>query len=75
MLEIVASVNGDAAQSFEAEIREIKKLSIGSCVKFDAGKLTKPGMKASGFGGMGGMGGDYSDMMGGGMEGGMDGDL
>lgn len=65
LLEIVATVNGNAQQAFEAEIREIKKLSIGRSVTFNQGTISDPGSKArGGFGGMGGYG-----------YGGMDGDM
>ena len=54
LLQIVAAVNGGAQQSFEAEIREIKKLSIGKSVTFNQGSISDPGSRATrGFGGMG----------------------
>ncbi|QDV42897.1 hypothetical protein Enr13x_27480 [Stieleria neptunia] len=65
LLQIVAAVNGGAQQSFEAEIREIKNLSIGKSVTFNQGSISDPGSRATaGFGG--GMGMDdmegYGDM-------------
>ncbi|MEM6472422.1 MAG: hypothetical protein AAF802_22865, partial [Planctomycetota bacterium] len=69
LLQVIAEVNGDAKQRFEAKIREIKMISMGRSVKFDQGNISVPGSRASGgFGGMGGMMGgmgDYGDMMGG----------
>ncbi|MCO8121554.1 hypothetical protein NHH03_07390 [Stieleria sp. TO1_6] len=62
LLQIVATVNGDAKQSFEAKIHEIKKLAIGKSVTFDSGTISDPGVRAKGgFGGM--MDGGYEDMM------------
>ena len=61
LLQIVAAVNGDAKQAFEAEIREIKKLAIGRSVKFNQGNISDPGSRVqAGFGGLGGM--DYDEM-------------
>ncbi|MEM6472655.1 MAG: hypothetical protein AAF802_24050 [Planctomycetota bacterium] len=78
LLQVIAEVNGDAKQRFEAKIREIKMISMGRSVKFDQGNISVPGSRASGgFGGMGGMMGmgmgmgdmsgmdDYGDMGGG----------
>ncbi|MEO1617188.1 MAG: hypothetical protein AAFV88_15160 [Planctomycetota bacterium] len=57
LLQIVSAVNGDAKQRFEANIREIKAISMGESVKFDQGNISEPGSRAAGgFGGMGGMG-------------------
>nr|WP_161501260.1 hypothetical protein [Rhodopirellula sp. SM50] len=54
LLQIVAAVNSGAQQSFEAEIREIKKLSIGKSVTFNQGSISDPGSRVTaGFGGMG----------------------
>jgi hypothetical protein len=50
MLRIIAQVNGDAKQAFEAEIREIKALKIGSSVDFSGGKISAPGSRAVGGG-------------------------
>jgi hypothetical protein len=58
MLQIIANVNGDAQQPYQAKIHEIAKISIGSKVSFTAGTISKPGEGA--VGGMGGM--DYMDM-------------
>ncbi|MEO9933277.1 hypothetical protein [Rhodopirellula bahusiensis] len=71
LLAIVADVNGDAQQPFEAKIHVINHLSLGKKVKFTSGAIQKPGVAMTGgMGGMGmGMGGDdmYGDMgMGGG---------
>ena len=64
LLKIVAEVNGDASQSFEAKIREIKRLSIGKSVTFNQGNISDPGSRAS-FGYGGDMGyGMEDDMMG-----------
>ncbi len=65
LLEIVAKVNGDARQPFEAKIREIRKLAIGKSVRFGAGSIASPGSNAT-FGGMEGMEG--MEMMMGGEE-------
>ena len=43
MLEVVADVNGDAEQPFQAKIREIKQLTIGSDADFSQGDILKPG--------------------------------
>lgn len=55
LMRIIANVNGDAQQSFEAKIREIKKIGIGKSVKFGQGSISKPGR--TGGGGMAGYGG------------------
>lgn len=56
LLEIVDFVNGGAQQAFEAEIREIMKLSIGKSVTFNQGTISDPGSRVtSSFGGYGGM--------------------
>ncbi len=75
MLSIIASVNGDARQRFQAKIREIDKLAIGRSVKFGAGNISQPGSgMGGGMDGMGmgmdGMG--MEDMYAGGMDSGMD---
>ncbi|MDM4018372.1 hypothetical protein [Roseiconus lacunae] len=71
MLQIIANVNGDAKQAFEAKIREIKAMGIGKSVTFDEGTISDPGSRAMNMGmGMGmdmgyddmGMGGDYDSM-------------
>ncbi|OYP33139.1 hypothetical protein [Rhodopirellula sp. MGV] len=55
LLQIVAVVNGDAKQAFEAKIREIKSLAIGKSVSFTEGTMSEPGSRIS-AGGMGGYG-------------------
>ncbi|QEG00038.1 hypothetical protein Mal15_41060 [Stieleria maiorica] len=63
LLEIVAAVNGGAQQAFEAEIREIKKLSIGRSVTFNQGSISDPGSRiTASFGGMDDMMEGYEDM-------------
>ena len=78
LLAIVAEINGEARQPYQAKIHEISKIGIGSSVKTDAGYISKPGQGSMG-GMMGGMGGEMDDMMGGmdGMDmmGGMMGDM
>ena len=68
MLEIVANVNGDAEQSYQAKVKEITSIKIGKSVKFGAGEIAKPGdgIKTGGMG----MGMDMEEMenMGMGME-------
>ncbi len=60
LLQIVADVNGDVTQPYQAKIHEIRKIGIGKSVKFGAGNVSKPGAR---MGGMGmGMGMDM-DMM------------
>ena len=74
MLRIIAEVNGDAKQAFEANIREIQSLKIGSSVDFSGGNISAPGARAGGgaFGMMGDDGeGGYGGM--GEAEGEMDG--
>ncbi|MGB7329208.1 MAG: hypothetical protein WBD31_30280 [Rubripirellula sp.] len=74
LLQIVAKVNGDATQPYQAQIHEISKIAIGRSVKAGAGTISKPGANASmgmGMGmGMDDMGMDDMDMMG--MEMGME---
>ncbi len=82
LLAIVADVNGEAQQPFEAKIHVINHLSLGKKVKFTAGSIQKPGVAMTGGMGMGmdmgmdmgmGMGDDmYGGMDGGDMYGGMD---
>ena len=43
LLQIIANVNGDAKQPFQARVHEIKQIGIGSSVAFDTGELAKPG--------------------------------
>ena len=70
LLQIIANVNGDANQPFQAKIREISRIGIGASVDFEMGNLAQPGegRRAGGMGGYGiegGMGGMYdSDAMG-----------
>ncbi len=42
LMQIVASVNGDVAQRFQAKIHEINAVAIGRSVKNTAGLLSKP---------------------------------
>ncbi|TWU10800.1 hypothetical protein [Allorhodopirellula heiligendammensis] len=69
LLEIIATVNGEAKQPFEAKIREIKQLSMGRKVRFTEGVLASPSVT----GGMGMDGMMDSGMMDSGM--GMDGSM
>ena len=69
LLEIISAVNGDAKQSFEAEIREIKKLSIGRSVDFDQGNISDPGSRVQAGFAMGGYDMDMEMEMGGAYEG------
>ena len=64
LLQIIANVNGDANQPFQAKIREISRIGIGASVDFEMGNLAQPGegRRAGGMGGYGiegGMGGMY----------------
>lgn len=63
LMQIIATVNGDAGQRFQAKIRGINRISIGRSVPTSAGTLSKPNKPGAAAGGMGGM-----DSMGGGME-------
>lgn len=64
LLQIVADVNGDARQPYQAKIREIRNIGIGSSVKFDSGQIAKPGEGMTAGGGMYSMEMmDGSDMM------------
>jgi len=70
LMQIVASVNGEAVQRFQAKIREINRISIGSSVSTTAGSVSKPSNDATammgdmgGMGGMGDMGMDMSSGM------------
>ncbi|ELP32987.1 hypothetical protein [Rhodopirellula baltica] len=75
LLAIVADVNGEAQQPFEAKIHVINHLSLGKKVKFTAGSIQKPGVAMTGGMGMD-MGMDMGMGMGDDMYGGMDsGDL
>lgn len=63
LLEIIATVNGNAKQPFEAKIREIKKLSMGSKVTFTEGMLASPAISGGmGMDGMMGMGSSAMSM-------------
>lgn len=54
LMKIVANVNGDATQPYQAKIREIHRISIGDSVDFEAGQITDPGTRPTGMGmGMG----------------------
>ncbi len=72
LMEIIASVNGDVGQRFQAKIHEINRLSIGRSVSKVAGKISKPSREGAGMmGGMDGMdmsSGMDMDMMSGGMD-------
>ena len=46
LMEVIATVNGDASQPYEAKIHEIKKLQIGKEVEFEAGATSAPGFVA-----------------------------
>ncbi len=62
LLQIIADVNGDARQPYQAKIREIRQIGIGKSVRFGEGHISKPGEGASGMMGMmGGM--DMEGMM------------
>lgn len=61
LLQIIADVNGDARQPYQAKIREIRKIGIGKSVKFGEGHITKPGEGSRGMMGMMGM--DMAGMM------------
>jgi hypothetical protein len=66
MLQIIADVNGDATQTYQAKIHEIRKIGIGKSVRLSgAGNISKPGSRVGGMGGMGGMDMDMMDAMGG----------
>ncbi len=76
LLQIVADVNGEARQPYQAKIHEITGLGIGKSVKFTSGTISKPGdlamaggmgMSGMEMGGMemegyGEMGGEYGEM-------------
>ncbi|HBJ36283.1 MAG TPA: hypothetical protein DDZ51_16335 [Planctomycetaceae bacterium] len=79
LMQIIATVNGDAGQRFQAKIRGINRISIGRSVPTSAGTLSKPNRPGAASGSMGGMdgmmggmegfdsmGGSAGDMMGGG---------
>ncbi|MGI9472495.1 MAG: hypothetical protein ACR2NZ_13220 [Rubripirellula sp.] len=55
LLAIVAEVNGEARQPYQAKIHQITRIGIGRSVKTDAGYISKPGQGS--VGGMMGMGG------------------
>ncbi|MEC8475218.1 MAG: hypothetical protein VXZ38_11235 [Planctomycetota bacterium] len=57
LLGIVAELNGEATQPYQAKVHEIKKIGIGKSVVFSKGSISKPGSTSSG-----GMG-DMSEMM------------
>ncbi len=61
LLQIVADVNGDATQPYQAKIREIRQIGIGKSVKFGEGHISKPGEGSLGM--MGGMMGGMMDEM------------
>ncbi|MCG8651652.1 MAG: hypothetical protein MI861_17560 [Pirellulales bacterium] len=43
LLQIVAKVNGDARQPYQAKIHVINRIAIGKSVDFSAGNISKPG--------------------------------
>ncbi len=53
LLQIIADVNGEARQPYQAKIHEILKIGIGDSVRFGAGNISKPGVNMAGMGGMG----------------------
>ncbi len=57
MMQIIATVNGDVGQRFQAKIRQINRLAIGKSVPKTAGTVSKPVNEAAG----GMMGGDYGE--------------
>ena len=57
LMQIIADVNGDVAQRFQAKIHNINRIAIGSSVSNTAGMITSPALGAAG-----GMG-DGSSMM------------
>jgi len=67
LMQIVAEVNGDAAQRFQAKIRGINSIAIGRSVPKTAGRISRPGTPGSrGMDSMGmgmGMGGESGDPM------------
>ena len=63
LLQIIATVNGNAQMPFEAKIREIQQLRIGESVKLEGiGAIAKPGDGMRGMGMGGGMGMDDMGM-------------
>jgi hypothetical protein len=48
LMQIVADVNGDAGQRFQAKIRGIERIAIGRSVPKSAGTLSKPGSLRAG---------------------------
>ena len=48
LLQIIADVNGDARQPYQAKIREIKQIGIGKSVKFGEGNISRPGQRSMG---------------------------
>jgi hypothetical protein len=56
LMQIIASVNGDAGQRFQAKIRGINRISIGRSVPTSAGSLSKPSKPGAAAGGMDSMG-------------------
>lgn len=66
LLQIIADVNGDVAQPYQAKVHEIRRIGIGKSVKFGAGNTSKPGSRATG--GMMGMEMEMMEMEMGGMD-------
>src|SRR5690606_30403558 len=60
LMQIVAEVNGDAVQRFQAKIRGINTIAIGRSVPKTAGRISRPG--GPGVPGMGGPGMGESGM-------------
>lgn len=52
LMEIIANVNGDAGQRFQAKIHDINRIAIGSSVSTTAGFVSKPTNEAAGMMGM-----------------------
>lgn len=55
LMQIIADVNGDVAQRFQAKIHNINRIAIGSSVSNTAGMITRPAMGAAGGMGDGSM--------------------
>ncbi|MEM6690766.1 MAG: hypothetical protein AAF664_15135, partial [Planctomycetota bacterium] len=66
LMAIVSNVNGDVKQRYQAKIRSITSLNIGSSVDFASGEILAVGESARAFGSIGG--GGPEGMMDGGME-------
>jgi hypothetical protein len=75
LMQIIADVNGDVAQRFQAKIHNINRIAIGSSVSTTAGMIARPALGAMGGMGDGSMmtSGGYEDMSGSMSSSGMDG--